>query len=170
MSDEHIRSFEIHDKTMGIMIKSLVMSFRILGSLVSKLNLFRPENRKTTSRRNDKVAAQLKECFSFALSRGDFPILPNHEQESKLPTPVTITYVDLSPDLRNATIFFTPLGGIKKDETVRFFELQTHYFKDVIAKKMKLRFIPNLTFKLDDSLDYSERIEELLKNNAKSEF
>ena len=137
---------------------------------MSNLNLFKSESKKTTSRRNDKVAAQLKECFSFALSRGDFPILPNHEAESKLPTPVTITYIDLSPDLRNATIFYTPLGGIKKEETVRFFELQIHYFKDLIAKKMKLRFIPNLTFKLDDSFEYSERIETLLKNNVTSEF
>lgn len=137
---------------------------------MSKLNLFKPESRKTLSRRNDKIAAQLKECFSFALSRGDFPILPNHEDESKLPTPVTLTYVDVSPDLRNATVFFIPLGGVKKEETKRFFELQTHYFKDLIAKKMKLRFIPNLTFKLDDSLDYSEKIENLLKNNAKTKL
>lgn len=130
---------------------------------MSNLNLFKYESKKTASRRNDKVAAQLRECFSLALSRGDFPVLPNHEEESKLPTPVTITYVDLSPDLRNATVFFTPLGGIKKAETKRFFELQTHYFKDIIAKKMKLRFIPNLLFKIDESLDYSDKIEALLR-------
>lgn len=134
---------------------------------MSKLNLFTPERKKTVSRRNDKIAAQLKECFSLALSRGDFPVLPNHEETSRLPTPVTITYVDLSPDLRNATIYFTPLGGIKKEETVEFFELQTHSFKELIAKKLKLRFIPNLLFKLDDSLDYSDRIEAILKKNGR---
>ena len=152
------------------MLQSISVGLFCSYVLVSKLNLFKPESKKTVSRKNDKVAAQLKECFSFAISRGDFPILPNHEDESKMPTPITITYIDLSPDLRNATIFYTPLGGLKKEETKRFFELQTHYFKDLIAKKMKLRFIPNLTFKLDDSLEYSERIEALLKNNATSKF
>ena len=132
---------------------------------MSKIDLFRSEQRKTVARRNDKVAAQLKECFSLALSRGDFPILTNHERESQLPNPVTITYVDLSPDLRNATIYFVPLGGIKKEETAKFFELQGHYFKQLIAKKMKMRFIPNLIFKLDNSFEYSERIEALLRND-----
>ena len=132
---------------------------------MAKLNLYRPMSRKTIARRNDKVATQIKECFSLALSRGDFPILPNHKEESQLQIPVTITYIDLSPDLRNATIYFLPLGGLKKEETVRFFELQGHYFKDLIAKKMKMRFIPNLTFKFDTSFEYSERIQSLLDND-----
>ena len=133
---------------------------------MSDLNLFIPEKRKTTSRKNDKIAAQLRECFSKALTKGDFPILPAHEIESRLPTIVTITYIDLSPDLRNATIYYIPLGGLKKPECKEFFDLQTHYFKSLIAKKLKLRFIPNLLFKLDDSLDYSEKIDNLLKTNA----
>ncbi len=137
--------------------------------VVSKLNLFRADMRRSTSRRNDKIAMQLKECFAHALSQGDFPVLPKHESESRLQTPVTITYVDLSPDLRNATVYFVPLGGLKKSETVRFFELQSHYFKNLIAKKMKLRFIPNLIFKLDNSFEYSERIDAIL-NEAKSKL
>ena len=126
--------------------------------------LYTPECVKSRPSRAHKVAMQMKECFSLALSRGDFPILPNHEEESRLPTPVTITYIDLSPDLRSATVYFIPLGGLKKDETTKFFELQRHYFKDLIAKKMKMRFIPELNFKFDTSFEYSERIDSLLHN------
>lgn len=129
------------------------------------LNLFKLEKRKTSARRNDKIAAQIRECFSKALTKGDFPILPAHEIESKLPTIITITYIDLSPDLRNATVYYIPLGGLKKDVCKVFFDLQTHYFKSLIAKKLKLRFIPNLIFKLDNSLDYSEKIDRLLKTD-----
>lgn len=129
---------------------------------MQKLNLFVPEKKKTTGRRNDKVATRMKECFSAALARGDFPVLQGHESESKLPSPVTITFVDLSPDLRNAVIYFMPLGGLNKEECVKFFELQTHHFKDIIAKQMRLRFIPNISFKLDKSFEYSQRIEDLL--------
>ena len=132
---------------------------------MSKLNLFTPQRRKTTGRRNDKVASQIKECFSLALVRGDFPSLPNHEKDSKLPTPITITYVDLSPDLRNATVYYMPLGGLLKEESARFFELQTHYFKNVIATKMKVRVIPNLLFRVDESIDYSQKIESLLNKS-----
>lgn len=133
---------------------------------MSDLNLFKFEKRKTSSRKNDKIAAQIRECFSKALTKGDFPILPVHEIESKIPTIITITYIDLSPDLRNAKIYYIPLGGLKKSECKAFFDLQTHYFKSLIAKKLKLRFIPDLIFKLDDSLDYSEKIDNLLKTNA----
>lgn len=133
---------------------------------MSKLNLFRFEKKKTSPRRNDRVASQLRECFSKALTKGDFPILPAHEEKSKLPSIITITYIDLSPDLRNATIYYVPLGGQHKEQCEKFFELQTHYFKDLIAKHLKLRFIPNLLFRLDNSLDYSERIDRLLKNNV----
>lgn len=126
--------------------------------------LYTPGHIQIRPSRAHKVAMQLKECFALALSRGDFPVLANHEKESRLPTTVTITYVDLSPDLRNATVYFIPLGGAKKEETSKFFELQEHYFKDLIAKKMKMRFIPNLNFKFDTSFEYSERIEALLNN------
>lgn len=131
---------------------------------MSNLNLFKPEKIKTTSRRNDKIAAKIRECFANALTRGDFPILPAHESESKLPAIITITYIDLSPDLRNAVIYYIPLGGLHKDECETFFKLQTHYFKDLIAKKLKLRYIPDLRFKLDNAFDYSDKIDELLKN------
>ena len=138
------------------------------GPQMTRLNLFRADKQKTTARRNDKVASQIRECFSMALSRGDFPILHRHEKDSKLTVPVTITYIDLSPDLRNAVVFYTPLGGMKKEETKRFFDIQAHYFKSIIAKRMKLKYIPNLVFKLDTSIEYSERIDNLLKDANKT--
>ncbi len=134
------------------------------GKKVRNAILYTPERVKSRPSRAHKVAMQLKECFSLALSRGDFPILPNHEEESRLPTPVTITYINLSPDLRSAIVYFVPLGGLKKEETTKFFELQRHYFKDLIAKKMRMRYIPELNFKFDNSFEYSERIDNLLHN------
>ncbi|MDR3224046.1 MAG: ribosome-binding factor A [Holosporales bacterium] len=131
---------------------------------MTDLNLFIPEKRKTASRRNDKVAVQLREIFSIAISKGDFPSLPSHREASKLPCLITITYVDISPDLRNATVYFSPLVDQMVEETLKFFELQIHYFKDLIAKKMRMRFIPNIRFKLDESVAYSQKIEELLRN------
>jgi ribosome-binding factor A len=133
---------------------------------MSKLDLFVPQKRKTTGRRNDKVAAQIKELFSLALIRGDFHAVQNDKMPALPPSLVTITYVDLSPDLRNATVFFTTLDGSSVDETAAFFKLQDHFFKDLIAKKMSLRVIPNITFKVDRSIERASRIDELLRNDC----
>ena len=131
---------------------------------MSSLNLFVPERKKTRGYRNDKVAAHIRECFSMALTRRDFPILPGHEEESKLKTYVTITYVNLSQDLRNASVLFVTLNDEYQQETLKFFELQTHYFKNLIAKKLRLRCIPDLIFKLDKSVEYSKKIDDLLNS------
>ncbi|GHT89451.1 hypothetical protein FACS1894113_4630 [Alphaproteobacteria bacterium] len=130
---------------------------------VSDLKLFVPERKKTLGRRNDRVAAQLKSCLATELVRDDFPVVHGRENSSKLPCLVTITFIELSSDLRNADIYFMPLGGLLIKETEQFFETQTHYFKDVIAKKMRLKFIPNLRFKLDKSFEYSKKIDLLLQ-------
>jgi ribosome-binding factor A len=129
---------------------------------VSHLNLFSQEKRKKASKRNDRIAAQLRECFSFALIQNDFPIIPNHEDESKLPVHVTITYVNVSSDLRHAIVYFTPLGGNNKEESLKFFEVQKHYFKNLIAKKMKMKYIPEISFRIDETIDYSRKIDQLI--------
>ncbi len=130
---------------------------------MSNLNLFVPEKHKTSSSKNDKIATKIRECFSMALARRDFPVLPGHEEESILKTYVTITYVKLSQDLRNATVFYITLNDEYFEETAMFFELQKHYFKNLIAKKLKIKYIPDINFKLDKSIEYSNKIDKLLE-------
>jgi ribosome-binding factor A len=102
----------------------------------------------------------------MALIRGDFPTANAKAGESQLPCHITITYVAVTPDLRNATVFFAPTLVDKLAEVLEFFEIQKHHFKKIIAQKMRLRFVPELQFKLDDSLEYSKRIDELLKHDS----
>jgi ribosome-binding factor A len=137
---------------------------------MSKFDLFElPPKRKTGGKRNDRVAAQMRECFSMAIVKGDFPPLPNHVEESKLPCHITITYVNVAPDLRNATVFFCPAIAEKVEAALKFFALQAHFFKTIISQKMHIKFIPELQFKLDNSVEYSCRIDELLKNDSNRE-
>jgi ribosome-binding factor A len=88
------------------------------------------------------------------------------ESVSRPPCPLTITYVDLSPDLRNASIFFTCLDDLKKNEALKFFETQLHFFKNLIAKQIKLKFVPNILFKIDESANYATRIDKILNNDV----
>ncbi len=131
---------------------------------MSKSKLFVPEKQKSSSAKNDKIATKIRECFSMALTKKDFPVLPAHEEESILKTYVTITYVKMSSDLRNATVFYVTLNDEYLEETARFFELQKHYFKNLIAKNLRIKYIPEIIFKLDKSIEYSQNIEAILKN------
>jgi ribosome-binding factor A len=129
---------------------------------MKNLNLFVPEKRRKGGKRNDRIASQLKECFSISLIKDEMLISSDGR---KLPM-VSITYVDLSPDLQNCIVFFSA-GTNDKDanDVLSLLESRSHYFKDLIAKKMKLRLIPSIKFKIDDSFEYSQKIDLLLKDN-----
>ncbi len=77
---------------------------------------------------------------------------------------VTITHVKMSGDLRIASVYYTVMGGEKeKEEAAKMLESAKNFIRGEIAPHLKLRFIPELRFFYDDTLDYSMHIEELLK-------
>ncbi len=71
---------------------------------------------------------------------------------------LTVTEVRMSPDIRNATVFVTPLGGKKVDEIVAALERAAPYLRRRVAEVVQLRYAPNLRFRADTSFDYAERI------------
>jgi ribosome-binding factor A len=71
---------------------------------------------------------------------------------------LTFTEVRMSPDIRSATVFVTPLGGDKADEIVAALERAAPYLRGRIAKLVQLRYAPDLRFRADTSFDYAERI------------
>lgn len=122
-----------------------------------------PQKRKTRSSRNDRIAVQIRECIADTLLRNDLTVLPGHEDESRLKTFVTITHVNVSSDLRNATILFVTANDENQADTLRFFELQKYALKHIIGKRLRIKYVPELVFKLDKSITYSDNIEKLLK-------
>lgn len=122
-----------------------------------------PQKRKTRSSRNDRIAVQIRECIADTLLRNDLTVLPGHEDESRLKTFVTITHVNVSSDLRNATILFVTANDENQADTLRFFELQKYALKHIIGKRLRIKYVPELVFKLDKSITYSDNIENLLK-------
>lgn len=75
---------------------------------------------------------------------------------------VTVTEVQVSPDLKNATAFVMPLGGKKLDETVRILNDKAGFFRHAVAQVITLRYMPKLNFKPDNSFTYAQRIDEIL--------
>ncbi len=75
---------------------------------------------------------------------------------------ITVTEVRVSPDLKNATAFVTPLGGGDMDRVVAALNRAQGYFRGQLGRKLALKFVPRVTFAADTSFDYSSRIDALL--------
>ena len=76
---------------------------------------------------------------------------------------VTVTEVQASPDLRNATVYVMTLGGIDVDGTVAALQKITGKIRHVLAPRLSLKFIPELHFRKDESFDQADRISALLR-------
>lgn len=79
---------------------------------------------------------------------------------------VTVTEVQLSPDLRNATAFVMPLGGANAADIIAGLRRSTPYLKGQLAKLVRLRRVPNLSFALDHAFDQAERIATVLHSET----
>jgi ribosome-binding factor A len=72
----------------------------------------------------------------------------------------------MTPDLRLATIYVMPLGGRDEKAVVAALERNRGYLRGVIARKVNLKFAPDIRFRLDERFDEAERIEKLLRSPA----
>lgn len=75
---------------------------------------------------------------------------------------ITVTEVRLSPDLRNATAFVMPLGGSGAADILTALRRGTPFLKGRVARAVRLRHVPNLSFALDNAFDSAVRIATLL--------
>jgi ribosome-binding factor A len=109
----------------------------------------------TESIRQRKIADQVKTLVSQIIDR-------------KLKDPrkgfVTVTHVRMSGDLRIASIYYTVMGDeAQKAQTAQALNRARNFIRSELAPHLKLRFIPELRFFYDETLDYSEHIEQLIQ-------
>ena len=76
---------------------------------------------------------------------------------------ITLTKVDVSPDLRNAKVYYSLLGDDqKKDEVAVGLESARGFVKRELGKRLYLRRIPDITFYFDAALEHGSHIDRLL--------
>ena len=76
----------------------------------------------------------------------------------------TITRIDLTGDLRYARIYFSILGDEKeKISSIEGIESAAGYIRRLIGERLKLKYVPELSFKLDRSIEYSINLEKTFK-------
>ena len=89
-------------------------------------------------------------------------IISQEINDPKLGFP-TVTEVDVAPDLNTAKVYVSFLGkNYKKRDGIDALRRAKGHIKALLAKRIKIRKIPDLTFIVDDTLDKADRIEELL--------
>ena len=89
--------------------------------------------------------------------------------EAKIPSInsrlITVTEVRMTPDLKTARVYVIPLGGIETKETVKILTEYSHLVRRALSKRLDIKFLPKLTFVEDNSFEYAEKIERLIKKN-----
>ena len=81
---------------------------------------------------------------------------------------ITITKVDLTKDLRYARIYFSVLGkGADKNKALKGLNSAKGYIKGLIADRIKLRYMPEISFVIDNTLEHTQHIYEILNSLEK---
>jgi len=74
--------------------------------------------------------------------------------------------VRMSPDLKLATIYVMPLGGRDTDKVLAALERNKKFLRGEVARRVNLKFAPDVRFRVDERFDEAERIEKLLRTPA----
>ena len=82
---------------------------------------------------------------------------------------ITVTEVRMTPDLKTARVYIIPLGGINTKETVRILTEYSHLVRKALSKRLDIKFLPKLTFVEDNSFEYAEKIEKIIKKNKEND-
>ncbi|MEM6888952.1 MAG: 30S ribosome-binding factor RbfA [Pseudomonadota bacterium] len=99
------------------------------------------------SQRQLRVGELIRRTLSDVLARGDV-----HDPELNRMS-ITVGEVRTSPDLRIATAYVLPLGGSGQDQVIDLLARNKSELRRLVAKKLTLKFSPDLRFRLDDTFD-----------------
>ena len=119
---------------------------------------------KPITQRQLRVGEMIKQALGMLFIR----------DEAKLPDlstkEITVTEVRMSQDLKIAKIFVMPLGGKNTEEIIEKLKKFSFVIRKVLSKKIVMKFLPKLYFVKDDSFDYAEKIENLIKQTNKQGY
>jgi ribosome-binding factor A len=116
------------------------------------------EPTKGPTQRSLRAGEVVRHAVAEVLSRGEVhdPVIATHL--------ITVPEVRMSPDLRIATVYILPLGGQDAAVVLAALERNKRYLRGEIARRVNLKFAPDIRFRIDERFDEAERIERLLRS------
>ena len=116
---------------------------------------------KPISQRQLRVGEMVKQSLSMIFLRNEAK-LPNLETNT-----ITVTEVRMSQDLKIAKAYVLPLGGKDADKSIEKLKEYSFLIRKILSQKIIIKFLPKLLFKKDESFEYAEKIENLIKQTNK---
>ena len=116
---------------------------------------------KPVTQRQLRVGEMIKQALSMIFLKDEAKIPGINTKE------ITVTEVRMGPDLKTAKVFVLPLGGKNSDEIIGKLKEFSFIVRKVLSKKIIMKFLPKLFFVKDESFDYAEKIENLIKQANK---
>lgn len=113
----------------------------------------------TKSSRMNKIDEELKKEISNIISM--------ELKNPHLTGLISVTKVKTTPDLRFARVYVSMINEKSKAENLKILKQSSGYIRSGIAKKVNLRITPELIFEFDDSIEYGEKIDNILKDITK---
>ena len=115
------------------------------------------KDNRTPGQRQLRVGEEIRHLLADLLERGNMRD-PDLREAS-----ITVTSVDVSPDLRNATAFVMPLGGQDEKRLMAAMRRAAPWFRARVGERAGLRHAPEIRFELDRTFDEADRIGTLLR-------
>ena len=116
---------------------------------------------KEISQRQLRVGRNDKTILKYDFLRNEAKV-PNLETNT-----ITVTEVRMSQDLKIAKAYVLPLGGKNADEVIEKLKEYSFLIRKILSKKVIVKFLPKLLFRKDESFEYAEKIENLIKQTNK---
>ena len=116
---------------------------------------------KTVTQRQLRVGEMIKQSLSMIFIKNEAK-LPNLETNM-----ITVTEVKMSQDLKIAKAYVMPLGGKDADKSIEKLKEYSFLIRKILSKKVFMKFLPKLLFRKDESFEYAEKIENLIKQTNK---
>jgi len=111
------------------------------------------------SQRQLRVGETIRRALSEVLARGDV-----HDPDLNRMS-ITVGEVRTSPDLKIATAYVLPLGGQGQDEAIELLARNKGELRRLVAKKLTLKFAPDLRFRLDETFDQMDETRRMLSED-----
>jgi ribosome-binding factor A len=110
------------------------------------------------SQRQLRAGELIRHAVAEIFSRGEVhdPVIEGHL--------ITVPEVRMTPDLRQATIYVMPLGGRDQAEVLAALDRNKRFLRGEIARRVDLKFAPDIRFRIDERFSEAERIERLLRS------
>ena len=126
------------------------------------------DSKKQPKNKSSKRQLRVGELIRHALS--EMMIKNEIYDQDLMDATITITEVEVTPDLKKAIAYIMPLGGLKIEKTITALNKNVKFIRGRVATMVSLKHIPGIYFKEDTSFAYSSHINDLLKSSSQKDL